>query len=272
MNMKTKTLVRVILPLVIALLSFFILSGIASSPTTYRKTIESLDEKKTAVTGVAAAITATSSLITLIPGETATSIANEIADLSSWLIVVLGAIYLEKYLLTIIGIITFKLLIPVACLIAAVNVFYKSDVCRRIIKKLVITGIVIICIIPASEKVSKLIQDTYDESIQMTMELVTQEIKVEENEEGWFSSVISELKEGVTETATQVENILTNFIDAIAVMIVTSCLIPIVVLMFFVWFIKVILGMNISFSSMEKLVSSKEKVHELMEKKLIRRQ
>ena len=81
MNMKTKTLVRVILPLVIALLSFFILSGIASSPTTYRKTIESLDEKKTAVTGVAAAITATSSLITLIPGETATSIANEIADL-----------------------------------------------------------------------------------------------------------------------------------------------------------------------------------------------
>lgn len=44
----------------------------------------------------------------------------------------------------------------------------------------------------------------------------------------------------------KVENILNDFVEALAVMIVTSCVIPIVVIIFFIWLVKNILGMNIS--------------------------
>ena len=42
-----------------------------------------------------------------------------------------------------------------------------------------------------------------------------------------------------------VENVLNNFIEALAILLVTSCLIPILVLIFFVWLVKMLLGLNI---------------------------
>ena len=41
------------------------------------------------------------------------------------------------------------------------------------------------------------------------------------------------------------ETSLNNFIEALAVMIVTSCVIPILVLMFFVWLVKTLLNVEI---------------------------
>ena len=44
---------------------------------------------------------------------------------------------------------------------------------------------------------------------------------------------------------TTAENVLNRFIEALAVMIVTSCVIPILVLFFFVWVTKLILGVDL---------------------------
>lgn len=60
------------------------------------------------------ATTATSALITLIPGDVGTPIAEKVADLSGYLLIVLCAIFLEKYLVTITGYAAFKIFIPVA--------------------------------------------------------------------------------------------------------------------------------------------------------------
>ena len=46
----------------------------------------------------------------------------------------------------------------------------------------------------------------------------------------------------LTESA---RNSLSNFIEALAVMIVTSCIIPLLVLLFFLWLVKLILGVNV---------------------------
>jgi hypothetical protein len=49
----------------------------------------------------------------------------------------------------------------------------------------------------------------------------------------------------VSTSAEDLENMLSNFIDAIAILIVTSCLIPVGVLLFFVWIIKIALNINL---------------------------
>ena len=49
--------------------------------------------------------------------------------------------------------------------------------------------------------------------------------------------------------ADDAQKALNGFIEALAVMIVTPCIIPIVVLVFFLWLVKMILGIDVSVSA-----------------------
>ena len=103
MNNRRKQIIKIIIPLIIALLSIFVLARFTTSTEYHAKTIQSLDEKKATVMELTAASTAASAVITLIPGDTGTPIAEKLADLSSYFLTVLCALFLEKYLLTITG-------------------------------------------------------------------------------------------------------------------------------------------------------------------------
>ena len=81
-----------VLPLLIALISVFILSGYASSAQFHADSLAGLEEKQATVLELSAASAAASAAITLIPGDTATPIADKLADLSSHFLVVLCAI------------------------------------------------------------------------------------------------------------------------------------------------------------------------------------
>lgn len=103
------TVLQIVLPLILALISIFVITGYASSVKTHAGTISSLDEKKSTVMELTAATSAAASAaITVIPGDVATPIADKLADLSSYFLVVLSAIYLEKFLVTILGIAAFQ--------------------------------------------------------------------------------------------------------------------------------------------------------------------
>ena len=91
----TKCIIAILL-IIIGVVSFASVSKYASAPEHHKKTIASLDDKKETVLELTAATTATSALITLIPGDTATPIAEKMADLSTYLLVVLCAIFLDK--------------------------------------------------------------------------------------------------------------------------------------------------------------------------------
>ena len=237
---------RVMIAIVLSLVSFFMLSKYASSPETYKKTIASLDDKKATATGLAASATAASVAISAIPSDVATPVADELAELSSYFIIILGAIYLEKFLLTIIGYVVFKFFIPVACILYIIDTVQGSEIFRNIIKKVITISLVVILIIPGSEKISTLIQATDDTSIQETIDSVSETIKIEEDEEGGISAIWGKVKDGVSSVYDTVKNTLDNFIEAIGVMIVTTCVIPIITMLFFVWVIKFILGVNIN--------------------------
>ncbi|MDD2980328.1 MAG: hypothetical protein PHN80_10175 [Hespellia sp.] len=251
MNNKRK-IVKVVIALIIALISIFGVTRFATSTNFHAKSIEALDDKRGTVMELAAASTAASAAITLIPGDTATPIAEKLADLSSYFLIVLCAIFLEKYLLTITGYAAFMILIPAACLLYAANVFLENEMCKYLVRKIAVFGLAIFLVVPASIKVSNLIEKTYDSSVEATIQNAkdtTEEIgeSTEEEEDGSIvSQIISKVKGGVTEVTQKLENVLSNFVEAIAVMIVTSCIIPILVLLFFIWLIKVILGVNIS--------------------------
>lgn len=259
-NNKIKVLM-VVVPLIIAFFSVFVVSGIASSVEFHAGSIASLDEKRTTVLELTAASTAASAAITLLPGDTATPIAEKLADLSSGFLVVLCAIYLEKYLLTLTGFAAFNFLIPISCVLYAANVFLKRDGIRTIAKKLFIFGIAIVLVIPVSVQVSNLIEDTYQASIEATIENAKQttgevenstEDLTGESEKGFLEGLISKITDGISNVASgiseKVGDMINSFIEALAVLLVTSCVIPILVMLLFVWLVKITFSVSLPVS------------------------
>ena len=88
-----KKAVSVIVPLLVALLSITLLTRIATSQAIHDTSLKTLQAKQTTVLELTAASTAASAAVTLLPGDTATPIAEKLADLSSHFMVVLCAIF-----------------------------------------------------------------------------------------------------------------------------------------------------------------------------------
>lgn len=261
-------IVMIVLCIVIALVSNIVLAKNYSSPeyTVNKKTITYLDEKKTTALELCAGATALSAAITLIPGDTGTPIAEKLTDLSGYFLIVVSAIYLEKYLLTILGALTFRWLISAAMIAIALYFGIRRDFFWKLGVKMLIFGLAVYAVIPVSVHVSQLIYNTYQESIDTTLaeteNLISQ---TEENaksstesdqnsgDEGFFAGLVDKAKDTIEQakdTASiateQFKYMLNKFIDGLAVLIVTTCLIPILVMVFFVWIVKMILGTAIT--------------------------
>lgn len=249
--------------IVAALVSFFALAGIFASPQTYKPVIEALDAKRDTVMSLMGASTGSSAAISLLPGDAGSPIAEKLVDLSSDFLVVIAAIYLEKYLLTVLGTAAFKFLIPVGCVLVALSFLFEGRVSgirtvKRLGIKLAVFGVAACLVVPASVYVSGMIENTYQASIDETIQTAEQTTDAIEdsaaqgentdanNPLAFLMNVPEELNK-LTEGA---KNALNNFIEALAVMIVTSCVIPILVLVFFVWLAKLILGINIDLPPM----------------------
>ena len=261
-------IVMIVLCIVIALVSNIVLAKNYSSPeyTVNKKTITYLDEKKTTALELCAGATALSAAITLIPGDTGTPIAEKLTDLSGYFLIVVSAIYLEKYLLTILGALTFRWLIPAAMIAIALYFGIRRDFFWKLGVKILIFGLAVYAVIPVSVHVSQLIYNTYQESIDTTLaeteNLISQtdenaqsstESDQNSGDEGFFAGLVDKAKDTIEQakdTASiateQFKYMLNKFIDGLAVLIVTTCLIPILVMVFFVWIVKMILGTAIT--------------------------
>lgn len=251
--------------LVLALVSFFVAADWAGSPDTHAGVIASLDEKRDAVMRLVAGSTGTSAAITLLPGDVGTPIAEKLLDLGANFAIVLGAIYLEKYLLTILGLAAFRFIIPASCVLFAAAVLLPRRIglhqpACQLSKRLALFGVAIVLVVPASVAVSNIIESTYESTMNDALAAVGQtadEAGAENTEpeagsqEGldWLVAFIQDIPENLTNAAAgvseEVQAALNRFIETLAVMIVTSCVIPILVLLFFLWLIRIILGVPI---------------------------
>ena len=90
-SVTTKKAALAALLVLAALLSIFAVGKRASDPAYHQASIDALAEKQETVLELTAASTAASAAITLLPGDTATPIAEKLADLSGYFLIVLCA-------------------------------------------------------------------------------------------------------------------------------------------------------------------------------------
>lgn len=258
-KINSKNIIITVVLIVISLISILWISNIASSTEFHQKTIKSLDDKKITVMELTAATVGSATAIAAIPTDSTTPLANQIIDLSSYLIIVIGVIFLEKILLTLTGKLAFTFLIPIACLLYITYLFAQKETLRKLAIKLALFAIIIFMIVPISVKLSDFIEGNYGTSIEQTIESANAlEDITEETTEGdaedenlWdkissgVSNVVSNIGEGISGLIEKGKLILSNFIDAIAILIITTCVIPIAVLFVIVWVVKIIFDITI---------------------------
>ena len=95
-----KTAIALLLAAV-ALFSITVITPAAVNVDHHRNTFEQLDKEIGNTLKLTAGATAVSAVITLLPDDTCTPIAEQFAELGTYFVIVLSALYLEKYLITI---------------------------------------------------------------------------------------------------------------------------------------------------------------------------
>ncbi len=247
-----------ILLIAIMLLSIVVLCPIMSSIGTYRSCIRSIDKSKDEVMVISASSSAASALMTVLPDDWATPIAEELADLTKTFLVVLAVLYAEKYLLTIIGFIATAILIPVSCILGICYVWTPEwKRLRQIAVKIFILAIVSVLIVPTSIWISNSIESTFHESIESIEQKALENEKLlaenngsNEESKNFFQKIgdtISKAWKDVTEGAknllNQAKDLLSYYIELIAIRIVIDCIIPLLVLFGYAMLIKYVFNL-----------------------------
>jgi len=249
---------------VLALLSGFVARPHFADTKTWDSTIEVIDQKKGNVLALTTSCVALSAGITALPGDTGTPVAEQLAQLSGNLGIVLAV----QYLLTILWSVGLGILIPFALVLFAVSLgihgrWSTSAVLRRAATRVLVVAVIGMALVPASVWVSQKVDETYQVSIEQTEQKATEASKAsstkseKKSETTENKNVLEQLTDGASSLLTSVTDSaksmtdkvvqqVTDLIEGVIVMIVTSCVIPLLVLAAFLWLGHTLLGIDIS--------------------------
>ena len=287
---KKKAAIVILLAMLIAA-SILFGNKVASSSRHHSERITYLKEKEENARDLIAGANATAFLISMIPEDTATPNANQIAAIGKDYLIVLSAITAERYMLTITGYLSFCWIIPIALAAIMIYILTAGRQWGQLGSKLLLFGIVLYLVVPLSIKVSGLVDETYQKTIQETLQ-ASEELKEDfhydekagtpeteapekAEEESWFDDVadtitgageavgetIGDIADGAVEVfdgavdliqqvpdlPQKASELAGRYVDAFVIMLVTTCIIPILTLLGIIWATNLILSINFSF-------------------------
>lgn len=282
--MRIVPILSIIVAFAVMLFSWWFLESPIMVNLTEYVTAE-LDAMREIVVQLTAISTISSTALTLLPGDVATPLAENLADISDYLLVVFAALWLQKYLFSSMGIIVLKYLIPVgmSILIAAgvLDLFNLnpnlSDKIRYFGKRIAFFGTIVFLVVPTTVFITSQIEDTYQTTINQTIEQANQvqtelsdeAVEQDANQEettndnflGQVSDFVTDGVDSVVDFTTgaieQVTSVvsdlpdkfmitLNNLIDSVAVLIVVNCIAPLLVFSFLIWVVKMIFQLDLS--------------------------
>lgn len=185
----------------------------------------------------------------------------------AWEGIVLAVLYLEKYLLTILSTLAFGALIPLALgLFCAALLMHNNLSTSRVMRvagiRVLVVAAVLLFLVPTSVWVTERVDSMYQSSIEQaeTDAAANQDQgqdqvpEGEKNEnKGFLDSLIDMVTDAGEALANGAQSItdsvvaqVNNLIEGAVVMIVTSCVIPLLVLVAFLWLGHALLGIDVS--------------------------
>jgi predicted PurR-regulated permease PerM len=175
-------------------------------------------------------------VLTLLPGDVGTPVADQFAEMSKYFLLILSILYLEKYLISITGYVAFTVLVPVVCAVLIGYICTNKKALLKMAGKILLCALAIFAVIPASVKISDVIYQTQETSINSTIE----EMNSLDSSADESGSILDTIKETANNAKNLLSGMVTDLIESLAVMLTITCLIPVLVFLFFVWLIKMV--------------------------------
>lgn len=253
---KYKRIATVSILSLLIILSCTVFGMKMTDPATYSHTIEVLDKNRTTVLGLSAASAAASAAVSALPSDICSPLAQQLSEFTTWFLLILSIVFLEKYLLTIFGFVSCYILIPIGCGALLTNCFFPKPFLQSLGIKLAALGAVLLLVIPTSIWASDQVNSIYSKSIELAVQsanAVSDNLMRDISDDAAENTtvideakaILDDLSSSVAGVVDQFKNVLNRFVEATAVMIVTTCLIPILVILFFAWIVKSLFNVQV---------------------------
>lgn len=239
--MNFKKIMITALLFLFAVISFTMIAPRAADPANHRHSIEQTEDKIASVMTLSGGAAATSATLSLLPGDICTPLAEQLAELAKYFLLILSALYLEKFLITLSGYISFMCLIPLACVILGIAVIRGRRDFLRTALKIALIAVIIFLIVPASVKLSDMVYRTQESKVNDTIEQYN-DLEIDGDSD---TGLIGELSSITSGTIDKITSFMDNMLESLAVMIVTACVIPLLVFAFLIWLVRVIFSANV---------------------------
>ena len=151
----------------------------------------------------------------------------------------------------ILGAAAFQIMVPLGCLCALLGLFWNPKVMRNLAVKITVLGLALFVTIPVSIRISDFIYDSHRASIENTISAAdelsdeTSALSDADEDGGLISSILDHLSETANGLSDKAAKMLNRYIESLAVLIVTSCIIPVLALAFFLWLVKLLTGADV---------------------------
>ncbi len=165
---KSKWIISLIL-LSAALISWLYGSKVASVPEHHEQNIQYIQDKEDNAKQLSAAASAVAVLISMIPDDTATPLADQIAGLGTSFLMICAMLTAERFMLYITGDISFCIILPIAAALYILFLFSRKNIWRKFAIKLAFFGIAVYALVPASLRISRMVESNYEEAVQGTL-------------------------------------------------------------------------------------------------------
>jgi len=245
----------------IAIFSIVVLARKIPEAAFVQNTVDRLEESQNTIMTFSGTTIATSLAISALPDDFASPLASTVSDLNTYFVFMFAVLFVEK-LLVVEGIkIALMYIIPIACLLYVLSLLTAREMFKNFGIKLMILGISIIFVIPFSTHFTETVCEDYLDYVDETIAEADagaakiNEVMASGNEESSFfdklSNAFKTAIQSVTDLLNYFKNVIKKCVNSVAIMLVTTFVVPLLMLMLFRWLLKELFALHIPMPSVK---------------------
>lgn len=272
-NIRRKsTIIPVIVLVICILLSLFALRPYMRSDQSKSYSVDYLDKKEKTVLTITAASATASVVLAALPSDATTPVAEKLADVTGYMAGVLVIVYLEKYLVSVIGTFAATWLIPVSLGLLILYFIFRKKWLQSLGIRILLLSALLMSIVPLSVAFSKSVENAYQDNLTKATEAIQlneKSDKQKDKEKSRKSSdsdssknpleiiqdKLKDVKDNVTDAADSVKVSVSdaankvvdaskNFVELVAIMVLTTFLVPLITFILLLWAAKLIFNVS----------------------------
>jgi len=251
----TAKLVKILFIIFIMVFSFTVLACKIPESNYIKKTVERLEESQNTIMKFSGTTIATSLAISALPDDFASPLASTVSDLNTYFVFMFAVIFVEKLIVLEGTKISLTYIIPAACLLLVLFILTARDIFKNFAIKILILGISLIVVIPFSTHFTEAVCRDYLAYVDETIaEADAGAAKINDvmstsNEDATFFDKLSDAFktaiQGVSDLLAYFKNVIKKCVNSVAVMLVTTFVLPLLILMLFRWLLKELFALHI---------------------------